>query len=106
MLEESKKKKKNATKKMLINSIADDKKIHPNDARQIIQSFLEKIIESLGNGERLEFRDFGVFEVVKRKRKIGRNPKKSDVSIIIPARNAIKFTTGKKMDEQLKKSKV
>ncbi len=103
MSEEFRKKKKNATKKMLINSIADDKKIHPNDARQIIQSFLEKIIKSLGNGGRLEFRDFGVFEGVKRKQKIGRNPKKSDVPIIIPARTAVKFTTGKKMDLLLKK---
>lgn len=66
----------------------------------------QKIIECLGNGERLEFRDFGVFEVVERKQKIGRNPKKADVPIVIPARQVVKFTTGKKLDELLKKFKV
>ena len=103
MSNESRKKKNTATKKKLVNSIADDKKIHPNDARQIVQAFLDKIIECLGNGGRLEFRDFGIFEVVERKQKIGRNPKKSDVAIVIPARRAVKFTSGKKMGELLKK---
>lgn len=98
------KKKNTATKKKLINSIAQDKHIHPNDARQVIQAFLDKITECLAKGERLEFRDFGVFEVVERKQKVGRNPKIANVPIIIPARQAVKFTPGKKMDELLKKN--
>jgi len=53
--------------------------------------------EYLSDGDRLEFRDFGVFEVVKRKQKIGRNPKNAAVPIIIPERKAVKFTPGKKM---------
>lgn len=57
--------------------------IHPSDVNQVIQAFLDKITESLANGARLEFRDFGVFEVVERKQKIGRNPKKADVDIVI-----------------------
>lgn len=98
-------KKQTATKKKLINSIAQNKNIHPNDARQIVQAFLDKIIESLANGDRLEFRDFGIFEIVERKQKIGRNPKKADVPIVIPARLVVKFTPGKKMDHLLKKIK-
>jgi len=97
-------KKQSATKKQLINSIAQDKKIHPGDVRQVVQAFLDKVTESLANGERLEFRNFGIFEVVERKQKIGRNPKKADVSIVIPARLAVKFTPGKKMDQSSKKS--
>ncbi|MFQ5729021.1 MAG: HU family DNA-binding protein [Waddliaceae bacterium] len=85
------------TKKKLINSISQDKGIHPNDVRHVIQAFLDKMTECLTNGERLEFRDFGVFEVVERKQKIGRNPKNASVPIIIPARPAVKFTPGKKM---------
>jgi integration host factor subunit beta len=49
----------------------------------------------------LEFRDFGVFEVVERKQKIGRNPKKAEEPIVIPARNAVKFTPGKKMRKRI-----
>jgi integration host factor subunit beta len=89
--------KKTVTKKQLVNSISQEKGIHPNDVRHVIQAFLDKMTDCLSSGERLEFRDFGVFEVVERKQKVGRNPKNADVPIVIPARNAVKFTPGKKM---------
>jgi nucleoid DNA-binding protein len=85
------------TKKKLIHSISQEKGIHPNDVRHVIQAFLDKMTDCLSEGDRLEFRDFGVFEVVERKQKIGRNPKKAAEPIVIPARNAVKFTAGKKM---------
>lgn len=88
-----------ATKKKLIMAIAQEKQIHASDVRHVIQAFLDKMTESLQQGERLEFRDFGVFEVVERKQKIGRNPKRADEPILIPARFAVKFTPGKKMRE-------
>jgi len=90
-------KKNTMTKKKLINSISQEKGIHPNDVRHVIQAFLDKMTDCLSQGDRLEFRDFGVFEVVERKRKIGRNPKNAAVPIVIPARLAVKFTPGKKM---------
>lgn len=90
-------KKGTMTKKKLINSISQEREMNPNDVRHVIQSFLDKMTKCLAEGERLEFRDFGVFEVVERKQKIGRNPKNAAVPIIIPARHAVKFTPGKKM---------
>ncbi len=57
----------------------------------------------LAKGDRLEFRDFGVFEIVERKQKIGRNPKNAEVPIIIPARQAVRFTPGKKMRKLIEK---
>ncbi|OGN61109.1 MAG: integration host factor subunit beta [Chlamydiae bacterium RIFCSPHIGHO2_12_FULL_27_8] len=89
------------TKKSLIHKISQKKNIHPNDVRVIVQAFLDEMYESLVHGDRLEFRDFGVFEIVQRKRKIGRNPKNPDVPIEIPARKAIKFTPGKKMKHEI-----
>ncbi|MBS0622332.1 MAG: HU family DNA-binding protein [Verrucomicrobia bacterium] len=85
------------TKKKLITDISQEKGVHPNDVRNVIQAFLDKMTDCLVEGDRLEFRDFGVFEVVVRKQKVGRNPKDADVPIIIPARPAVKFTPGKKM---------
>jgi len=90
-------KKRTMTKKKLINTISQEKKMHPNDVRSVVQAFLDKMTECLSEGDRLEFRDFGVFEVVKRKQKIGRNPKNASIPIVIPARLAVKFTPGKKM---------
>ena len=93
------------TKKKLINSISQEKNVHPNDVRTIVQAFLDIMTTTLSEGNRLEFRDFGVFEVVERKQKIGRNPKNASVPIIIPTRQAVKFTPGKKMRLVVEQSK-
>lgn len=84
-------------KKKLISTISQVHKIHPNHVRTVIQNFLDKMTDALVNGDRLEFRDFGVLQVVERRAKVGRNPKKATVPIHIPARRAVKFTPGKKM---------
>jgi len=91
------------TKKKLIQKISQKRGMHPNEVRNVIQSFLDTMTEFLAEGDRLEFRDFGVFEVVLRKQKIGRNPKNADVPIVIPARPAVKFTPGKKMKKLIEK---
>lgn len=88
---------KTITKKSLISSISQEKEIHPSDVRHVVQAFLDKMTDCLSQGCRLEFRDFGVFEVVQRKQKIGRNPKRADEAIIIPSRRVVKYTPGKKM---------
>ena len=85
------------TKKKLIQNISQKRGMHPNDVRNVVQEFLDAMTDTLSHGDRLEFRDFGVFEVVERKQKIGRNPKNAAVPIVIPARKAVKFTPGKKM---------
>lgn len=99
-------KNKTMTKKKLISSISQDKQIHPNDVRQVIQAFLDRMTQCLAEGDRLEFRDFGVFEVVVRKRKIGRNPKNAAVPIVIPERRAVKFTPGKRMRKLIEGEEV
>ncbi len=91
------------TKKRLIQMISQERGVHPNDVRNVIQSFLDAMTDSLVKGDRLEFRDFGVFEIVERKQKIGRNPKNAAVPIVIPARRAVKFTPGKKMKKLIDK---
>lgn len=89
------------TKKKLITAISQDKGIHPNHVRNVIQSFLDAVTEALANGDRLELRDFGVLQVVMRKAKVGRNPKKPEDRIEIPKRRAVKFTPGKKMKRMI-----
>lgn len=91
------------TKKKLIQEISKKNGVHPNDVRNVVQSFLDEMTTTLASGDRVEFRDFGVFELVQRKQKIGRNPKQADVPIVIPSRMAVKFTPGKKMKELIEK---
>lgn len=91
------------TKKKIINDISRKNGVHPNQVQLTIQDFLDYITESLAKGERFEFRDFGIFETVTRKKKVGRNPKKADTPIIIPPRRTVKFTSGKKLKELIAK---
>ena len=92
------------TKKELIDRIAHSTQAKQSLVKAIVQNFLDEIISELAKGSRLEFRDFGVFEIVTRKQKVGRNPKNASVPIIIPARPAVKFTAGKKMKKLIEKA--
>lgn len=92
------------TKKKLIQVISQRRGLHPNDVRDVIQLFLDEMTASLARGDRIEFRDFGVFEIVERKQKVGRNPKNAAVPIVIPARAAVKFTPGKNMKKLIEET--
>ena len=97
MKNEQKAEKKTMSKERLVQMISQENEIHPNDVRQVIQSFLDSVTEHLSEGFRLEFRDFGVFEIVERKQKKSRNPKKPEQEIIIPQKRVAKWTPGKKI---------
>ena len=59
------------TKKELVNRIADRTGQTKVITKDIIQMFLDEIIHELASGNRLEFRDFGVFEVKQRRARMG-----------------------------------
>ena len=54
------------TKKDLVDRIANQTDLKRSEVRDVIQSFLDNVINELGDGNRLEFRDFGVFEIRER----------------------------------------
>ena len=93
------------TKKIVIAQISKQFSMPLQEVRDVLQAFLDGIGESLSNGDRFEFRDFGVFDAVVRKQKIGRNPKHPKISIIIPERTTVKFSPGKKLTELIKNGK-
>ena len=88
---------KTITKKKVVYEIAQKRGMDLKDVQRVVQEFLDSVTENLSKGNRFEFRGFGIFEIVRREKKIGRNPKAPRVSIVIPARNAVKFTPGRKL---------
>ena len=66
----------------------------------IIQAFFDEVIQEVVNGNRLEFRDFGVFEVITRKPRTGRNPRTGD-KVAVPAKRVVTFKMGKFMKEKV-----
>lgn len=88
------------TKKELIDQIAAATKQKRVVVKSIVQTFLENIIVELGKGNRLEFRDFGVFEVKQRKARIAQNPK-TLAPVQVPSKRAVKFKVGRLMKQTL-----
>ena len=59
-----------------------------------------QVIDELGRGNRLEFRDFGVFEIKERAPRVAQNPKTLE-RVQVPARRTVKFKVGRLMRETL-----
>ena len=85
------------TKRELVVRIAKETIINQQEVLTVVQKMLDYITESLVRGENIEFRDFGVFEIVTRKSRIGRNPNKPMNTVTIPERRVVKFKPGKEM---------
>ncbi|MFG0283084.1 MAG: HU family DNA-binding protein [Phycisphaerales bacterium JB039] len=90
----------NVTKKHLIDSIASETGIKRTDVKRVVQGLLDQIVVELGNGNRLELRDFGVFEIKERQARLAQNPKTLERDTVPPKR-AVKFKVGRKMREAL-----
>lgn len=88
------------TKKELIDRIADRATIKRVVVKRIVQSFLDEIIEELGRGNRLEFRDFGVFESKQRAARTAQNPKTLE-RVDVPSKRTVKFKVGRLMKARL-----
>lgn len=88
------------TKKELIERIADETGTRRVLVKRIIQQFLDEIVEELGNGNRLEFRDFGVFESKHRASRVAQNPKTLE-RVTVPEKRTVKFKIGRIMREKL-----
>lgn len=88
------------TKKELIDQIAEATGEKRVVTKKIVQTFLDSIIVELGKGNRLEFRDFGVFEVKQRQARKAQNPKTLE-EVWVPPKRTVKFKVGRLMKETL-----
>ena len=87
-------------KKELIDRITKKTQCKNITAKEIVQQFLEEITTELGKGNRLEFRDFGVFEVKERAARVAQNPKTLE-KVQVPAKRGVKFKMGRIMRERM-----
>jgi integration host factor subunit beta len=88
------------TKKELIDRIAEQTQAKRVVVKRVVQSFLDEIISELIGNNRLEFRDFGVFEVRTREARVAQNPKTLE-RVEVPSKRTVKFKMGRLMKEKL-----
>ncbi|OHB62104.1 MAG: hypothetical protein A2168_07405 [Planctomycetes bacterium RBG_13_50_24] len=88
------------TKKDIIDRIAENTDTQRAVVKPVIQSFLDEIIEELAKNNRLEFRDFGVFEPKIRAARKAQNPKTME-QVRVPAKRNVKFKMGRLMKQKI-----
>jgi len=82
----------------IVRSIAKDLQIKDKEALVVVDGIIDSLKDVICDKRRLEIRDFGVFQVKKRKERIGRNPRDKK-EYPIPARRVVTFRIGKELKD-------
>ena len=85
------------TKRDLVVRISEETGLVQQQVFDVVQNTLDYIAEALAKCDKVELRNFGVFEVKIRKARVGRNPNAPATDVPIPARATVKFKAGKEM---------
>ena len=88
------------TKREIAERVAQQTGLAQVAVKQIVQMLFDEVINELAEGNRLEFRDFGVFEVVVRKARTGRNPRTGE-RVAVPPKRVVTFKMGKVMKDKV-----
>ena len=88
------------TKNDIVRTLAEKYELEIASTRRVVQGTLDMVLDALLKGDKVELRNFGVFEVIDRKGRIARNPK-SRQEVYIPERKVVKFKPGKVMEDKI-----
>ena len=91
------------TKRDLVIRISTETGLVQQQVLDVVQKTLDYIAEAVSKGDKVELRNFGVFEVKVRKARIGRNPNSPARDVPIPQRAVVKFKPGKEMRAEVLK---
>lgn len=91
---------KTIAKRTIAERIAEQLDLGQSTTLQVVQTFLDEMIDELAKGNRLEFRDFGVFELVQRRPRTALNPKTLE-RVPVPPKVVVKFKPGRLMKERV-----
>jgi len=86
------------TKKELVDRVTERTQCKHATVKTVVQQFLDEITTELSKNNRLEFRDFGIFEVKEQAARAAHNPKTLE-PVKIPAKRKVKFKMGRAMRE-------
>src|SRR6202795_5286540 len=89
------------TKKEIVKQISDRIGLTQLKTKEIVQQTFDAIVETLLEVGRIELRNFGVFEVKKRKARKARNPRTGE-KVDVPPKNVVSFKPGKEMEERVR----
>ena len=91
----------NYKKKNLISNLSKKTGYSINFSKKLVNDLLEILVENISKGN-LNLKNIGSFNLINKKKRIGRNPKTKEV-FIIRARKSISFSLSKKISDELNK---
>ena len=89
-------------KQHLIDKVTDSTRLPRKDVEEVINDFLDLIINKLSLNEKINLSGFGAFEVKVRKGRPGVNPRNPSERIMVPSVRVAKFRPGKTLKESVK----
>src|SRR5213595_4204836 len=89
------------TKKEIVKQISERIGLTQLKTKEIVQQTFDAIVDTLLEVGRIELRNFGVFEVKRRKARKARNPRTGD-KVDVPPKNVVTFKPGKEMEERVR----
>jgi integration host factor subunit beta len=92
------------TKKEIVKQISEQLGLTQLKTKEIVQKTFDAIIETLLEEKRIELRNFGVFEVKRRKARKARNPRTGE-KVDVEPKNVVTFKPGKEMEERVRNMK-
>lgn len=93
------------TKADLIAEVSRSAELSKKDAENIVNVFLDRIVDALKEGEKIELRGFGSFKLRRRNSRVGRNPRTSE-AVQVPAKKVPYFKPGKDLKKLINKASV
>ena len=88
------------TKKEIVRSISEETGLTQAAVREIVQRTFDTVMNSLAKGERVELRNFGVFDLKVRAARLGRNLSTGD-SVPVPEKIVVAFKPSKEMERRV-----
>ena len=88
---------------LILKILEAEPTLYKKDATKIVNVFFDTISKAISNGERVELRGFGVFDVKQRQARIARNPKNGE-AVAVPAKKIPFFRMGKNMKDRINKT--
>jgi nucleoid DNA-binding protein len=92
------------TKKEIAQAIAESVGVTQAQVKAIVEQVFDGIIEVLVTEGRIELRNFGVFEVKRRRPRQARNPR-TGAAVAVPARAVVTFKADGKMAYRVRQLK-
>ena len=89
------------TKKDIVRTISEEVGLTQQQTKEVVQKTFDAIIESLVREQRIELRNFGVFEVKPRAARKARNPRTGE-QVDVPRKHVVTFKPGKYMEAKVR----